>query len=350
MALYISIWLLLLVLSGVYGKSILNNRPLSKIWLFSVFLLLVMIAGGRGLEVGVDTETYYSIYNHTKRFGLTYHIEIGWLYLNYFCSSLELDYNSFLTVVSALTLTPLIFVAKRYNYNPFFVLLIYYSLHIYTGSFNALRQYCALSYVLLAYYYISENKYIWTSIYVILAFLIHKSALISIPILLLVKYITFPSLTTYSLLLLTLYLLGHIVGDSFFSLFLMKYNGYVAEGLYRESSLLASCYSAGVAIFGVYLLSLLNKDDRENPWCKIFACSSLFLVLAFRLEYSTRIYVFLSISQLYFFPYLLSKAKPIISKTHLYYIIILYIFVLFMRMLLLNANGIIPYKNIWLNG
>ena len=344
MIIYFSLWFFIFALSITFNKKKINH-PLS---LYLLLFIMVLIAGGRGLDVGVDTKSYNEIYGDIGKLGVLAYLEPGWNFLNRFIYELNFSFNGFLSIVSILTLVPIFYVSKKISLNPFFSILVYYSLHIYCGSFNAMRQYLALSFVFLSYYYLFQRKYLLVTISTIIAISIHKSTLLVVPVLVLINFFKIPKVKVLLTILITCYVLGLFVGDSFYSLFVMEYGSYVSKGLYRDSSFTATVFSFLVIVFSIMLVMTLDERDRQNFWCKIFIVSSLVMALTFRLQYGSRIYVFFSISEMIFFPYLIYHSKKLKKRT-VSLLLYFYLFVVFMRMILLNANDIMPYDNVWLN-
>ena len=310
-------------------------------------LFMIFIAGGRTINVGIDTDAYLEIYNDIRKNGYLLYLEPTWNYLNIFANWLGLSFNGFLILISFLTLYPIFYLSRKLSINHYLPIFIYFALHIFGASLNVMRQYMTISYILVIYYSFSKRQWIWVIIWSVIIISIHKSNILLIPILFILKYINITSLKWIGIGLLGTYILGCVVNDSFFAFFIMDYSSYIDKGLYRDSSIMATIFSCIVGIFSFWLYTLIPKYKRNTIWCKIFILSLFILLLTFRLEYGARIYILCSISQLFFIPYLI-KTQSTIKEGDFKLIIYSYYSVVFIRMWLLNANGIMPYHNVWL--
>lgn len=306
---------------------------------------MIFIAGGRGLEIGVDTHTYLEIYNDIGSKGYLLYLEPGWNYINIISHDFGISFNGMLIITSCLTLLPVFYLARKLSYNQYIPIFIYFALHIYGASFNVMRQYAAVTYVLLTYFCFSKKKWLWMFLWLAIAINLHKSTILVVPILIVLKYIHLDNSKFVGFCLLCAFALGFIMNDDFFRFFIMDYTSYIENGLYRESSITATFFSLLVSGFSYWLYTLLPVNDRNNIWCKLFILSLFILLLTYKLEYGARIYIMGSISQLFFIPYLLKTQKKV-KSSQLKIIIFSYYAVIFFRMWLLNANDIMPYKNV----
>lgn len=338
------IYLVILILLMAFSSY--EHRYDITYWI--MLILLAVIAGGRGIDVGVDTHTYEEIYQDISDNGYLPYLEPGWNALNIISNWVGLSFNGLLLMAALIMLIPIFYLSKKVCNNPFIPIFIYFALHIYDASFNAMRQYVSLSYVLLAYYHVSDGSWIKTILCLLFAVSMHVSNLLVVPVLVILRRISMPKNETIGLLLVIAFILGSIASDSFFSLFSMKYSSYIDNDyLYRDSSFLAAIFSVMVSGYSFFLFTLLPINKRNTIWCKVYIISLFILLLTYRLEYGARIYVMFSISQLFFIPYLLQsqhKVNPLALKRIVY----CYYTIIYMRMFLHNANEIMPYSNVWL--
>ena len=339
---YLIILLILLVLSLTKDKMITSNR----IFYYGIMICMVVIAGGRGSEVGVDTQAYNLMFKDISHNGYLYYVEPGWNYLNIVASKMSLSFNALITVISLITLLPIFILSKKLTTNPYIPIFIYFALHIYCASFNVMRQYASISYVLLVYYFYDNKKWLKAIIAFFIAISIHKSSTLVLPVLIALKYINFSRIRGLGFYLLCAFIIGSVANDSFFSIFATEYSGYIERGIYRESNAAAFIFAFVVGCFSLWLYTLIPNDKRNTMWCNLYVISIFVLLLTFRLQYGARVYVICSISQLYFIPYLF-KVNRTFTTNSLKLFVYGYYVVVFMRMWLLNANDIMPYTNIW---
>ena len=338
MFLYVLVWLLLAMLSFSRWRH-------SQGALLFVVIVLIFIAGGRALNVGVDTKAYADIFSDIQEVGYLPYLEPGWNLLNILVGKLTSNYNVLLFVVSILTFLPLCkVVIKESESNYIFPFFIYYSTHIYFASFNVSRQYMALSWILLSYYYLFHNRRAKWLLALGVACSIHASSILSLVVIFLVRLKL--QMCHYVVLFIMAFLVGTVLDDSLLRVFAFQYTSYVVNGAYRDSSFVATILTLAMTLLAIIILRTSKKELYVNSWFKIYMFSAIILNCTYKLEYGARIYVLFSIAQLIFFPLYIRNNN--ISNTHgVIGIGVCYFLVLFLRMLLVNANNILPYKNVF---
>jgi hypothetical protein len=177
---YIIILIYLVFLNIISPK--LDKNGILAYW--SVCLALVLIAGFR-YNLGLDTYAYTNDYK-------TYPI-LSKISFNYIKDSiyqpLWILFESTIRTVSKsfyiLQLTLSIFVniivfkiVKRYSFNPFFTILLYYILFYLNLNMEILRESVALCLLLLGVKFINEKKYYKYYLLATIAFLFHESGII----------------------------------------------------------------------------------------------------------------------------------------------------------------------------
>ena len=338
MFLYILIWAILALLSFSQWRH-------SRVILLFVMGLLIFIAGGRAINVGVDTKAYADIFSDIQKTGYLAYLEPGWNVLNIIVGNFTDDYNVLLFIVSILTFIPLYKVIVRESPNFIFPLFIYYSTHIYFASLNVSRQYLALSWVLLSYFYLFHKQWLKWLLAIGFACSIHVSSCLSLVVICL-SWIRLRRFH-YILLLLIAFVFGTILNDDILNMFAFQYSGYVTEGAYRESSFIATILALIMSLLTIIILCTSKDVLYTNNWFKLYMFSAIVLNCTYKLEYGARIYVLFSIAQLIFFPIYLKNNK-LTNYHHVSIIGVCYFLMLFLRMLLVNANNILPYKNIFI--
>ena len=155
--------------------SLLVLKPDSKAGLAVSFVILFAVAAFRGLNVGVDTGvTYlYQFKNHTDvRF-----MEYGWYALRELVAMFA-PYRVHILISALLTLVPLYYYAWRNGKNAAFIILFYFLLYNYCSSLNTMRQFVAISFVLLATLYMDGKRQWLFYVWVVVAATFHTSALV----------------------------------------------------------------------------------------------------------------------------------------------------------------------------
>ena len=174
--LYIGTILLCLILTKV-AKRRESSSPL-----IAVVIILSIIAGFRGPNVGIDTANYIEKFELIKNehFLLAYGLEEGFKYLVFFLLKLFNNYNVIFLIFALIT--NILIMKRLWDFKD--EIDITYAFCIYYVSFffmtmNVMRQFCAIAIIFYYSRLIEKNKYILFSIIVcVTAIFIHQSAAI----------------------------------------------------------------------------------------------------------------------------------------------------------------------------
>ena len=166
--------------------------------LFKIAFILITYIACIHYNFGTDYESYYRIYNEInssfdlKFFSVTedYGIEPLWAFLNLVFSTFGDPIGFFMMVAFLNVVQNLIYYKLINKYvdpkNRWLAMLIYlFSTNFYLLNFSMIRQGFAISIVVLSVIYLLEDKYIKSILLVFIAGLIHTSAFIILPFLLL---------------------------------------------------------------------------------------------------------------------------------------------------------------------
>lgn len=338
MIIYIIIWLGLLF-SSLSGKF---NKYVYFLWL----LVLVFIEGGRSIDVGVDTNTYEDFFKVIGEGEYLAWIEPLWNFLCFFFYRyISIFFPFFLLTVSAITLFNIFYVSCKESPNPFFSIFIFISLHMYTASFNIMRQYLSMSFVFLSWYYIVNDKRKKSYLSLATAIGFHFSSLFAA-----LSLFWFRINLTYKKIMLFMFIsfiFGSIMNERIMGLFTISiFDNFLEEGdVFRDSSFLVIIMSLLQNCLAIYIISNINKEDYKDKWFKLFVLSCIIFNATYMIAYATRLYSVFAMSQIIYFPILLRKViKSRLFLTRL--ILICYLSAQFFRILLSNGNNIIPYENV----
>lgn len=178
-------FLLLFIYISLPSFFFLLNRKRKVSWGQRVFiaLLLFLIVGLRGSEIGSDTGPY-SVSFESGSFAFTTSYEITWIGICSFVKYvLHKDFQWVLLIYSAFTICPVVYVVSRQSKYPLFSLFLYVLFGYYFLAFNIIRQSVAMSFSLLAVYFWIKRHYPLSVVMMITAFLFHRVAIV-VPILL----------------------------------------------------------------------------------------------------------------------------------------------------------------------
>jgi hypothetical protein len=338
MAIYIWIWVISFLLS-LFPKC---SKSLYIIW----GMFLIIVAGTRDIEVGTDTHTYFDIFDTVGETGYAAWVEPLWnltCFITYnFISS---SYNIFLLVVSAITICNYFYVFYKESPFPFLSVFIFISMHIYTGSFNVMRQYYAMSFLFLSWYFFIHNKKVKSIVTLIISLFSHYSTLFSLIFIFWNRF----SLSTkrITFFLFVSFIFGSMMNESILSVFTSSLfaNFLEKDTVFRENSVIMMLMVIAQNALALIVIITTKKEMRENFWYKLFVLSCIVFNATYMVAFAARFYLVFAISQLVFIP-LYMKQVNARHKIMAYGVLWVYMSAQFFRILIPNGNGIIPYKSI----
>lgn len=338
MNIYITIWFALLISSIVWKKSFF---PISLFW-FS----LVIIEGSRGIEVGIDTLNYFDIFNSVGDGNYLIWVEPVWNFVCFaFYNIISTNYTAFLLFVSAVTLYNFFYVLYKESPWPLLSLFIFVSLHMYMASFNIMRQYFSMSFLLLSWYFHVHNKKPQSLLTLAIAILSHFSNLFA----LVIYYWNKISLTKRNIIVFLLgsFVFGSLMNERLLSLFTMSIfeNFLEKDTVFRDNSVVVILMVIAQNIIAIYIANNLKSELYENFWFKMFIFSCIVFNATYMVAYAARFYSIFALSQLVFIPIFLQQIKRK-KRLLVYSVFLLYMSAQFFRILIANGNGIVPYKSV----
>lgn len=170
------IFLLLIIILIFLTLHILYNDQRPPIPIIFSIILLSVISGIR-YDVGVDYMTYKDMYERAlDASNYTYYIEPFWPVLHGVLHSIGGTFTLWLLIVGFLTISGMVYGMNKLSPYFFLSLIIYVGTDLYIESFNAIRQYLAMSIVFVGTPFIFADKYKSFIICVIIAMTCHFSA------------------------------------------------------------------------------------------------------------------------------------------------------------------------------
>ena len=116
---------------------------------FFICMVLLLLAYIRNPFIGTDSPNNYEAFMNISN-GAQLNYGSGYLLYVKAIQIITTNYRVFLIVTATLILAPVFYILKKHEYRSFAVIL--YSLSMYSASFDVLKGYLALSFVLLAAY------------------------------------------------------------------------------------------------------------------------------------------------------------------------------------------------------
>lgn len=179
--------LFIVIILAFMSEKVRNNKKIYNLFIILIFLVLVLFAGLRSKVVGTDTGMYVgrflrlnqdvaTLINNSSR------IEIGYRFLELFAKMISDNYISLLLFIAFVTLYFQIRGIYRLSVNPLISIFVLITFGIYTYVFNGTRQAIAAAIYLYALYYLVKGNFKKYLLWILLAFLFHKSVVLMIPL------------------------------------------------------------------------------------------------------------------------------------------------------------------------
>ncbi len=176
MLLYISLFLIILVLA-VYEIMVFPNTISKKVY-FTIFLILSLLCGLRSYG-GTDFSIYKEYFEGTRSVS---NIEIGFITLIKFFTSLGLSYRVYLLLVSILVHFLFLLLCRKYFKYPLLGFLFFFSMNYLWDFYILQRQIISIMFFLFSLPALVNRK-MWTYfLFCILSLLFHSSAIILFPL------------------------------------------------------------------------------------------------------------------------------------------------------------------------
>ncbi|MCG4861671.1 EpsG family protein [Alistipes onderdonkii] len=355
MEFYIYLALIVLLLSLVKGTD-------NKVVYIGVAFALFFLAAYRSLGVGTDSEAYYTIYyqyaNNDAYVAASDNYktaEFIWLAMLRYFRNAD-NYRGLLVMLAALNAIPLFYALKKQSKWPLFSVFLYIALYFYGNSLNTMRQYAAMSFLLLAIPFLKKGKNKYYLLLMLLATAIHMSALF-VFILVWSIYkanLNFDNKLRYSLIIAVSFIIGMFFTAKFkealepiANLFASSnYEYYLSGDTVNESrNLLSNLGFNLIAIFMLYI----NKD-ANNIYFKLYILGVIMVNLLAGLgAFSGRVASYFSLMQIVAIPNLLYLIKKSLQKYLYIVIFIVYGLSIYIYYLSKNLSEIVPYSNIFFN-
>ena len=174
----------MLIITIFFAYFAVKNKKNKKVYFGFSFLASMpfVIVSAIRYDVGNDFLNRYSqAFTHIANGGYVSTYEYGFYLLNKACTLITHN-PQIIFIVTTLIINLIIFyLIFKYSDNPILSILIYFFGAFFFESMNGVRQYVAMSLLLLAFPLVKKNKFILTAILCIIAYFIHNiSALVSL--------------------------------------------------------------------------------------------------------------------------------------------------------------------------
>lgn len=330
-----------------------------------IFIWLFLVAALRGSGVGAD---YYSYKRYYTAFSnmefhdiLRFSMEKGYILLNKFIGTFKLDYQWLLAICSFMSLFGVVLFI---NDNSEFIatsLWLYICMGYYQSTFNRLREAIAISFVLIAYRYVTEKNLKRFLLFIFIAAMFHYTALVA---LLIYPLMQIKIKRQYIIFLIGMLVLVFIFRERLFNLAvnISKLFGYIDRYFGRDMSgeggNLLVVYSLLFIIISllIFLYSTSEKERYKDILSSnqmIYICSILtvvFQTLALTFAILNRIAAYFAIPMFILLPNLIKQRFEVKSQFAIRLAIMSISLIYYIYIMSLGTSGTIPYTsiiNIW---
>lgn len=354
--------LFIILLTGSFLEVFDSKRQrVARIIYYLVFSILFLLSFLRW-ERGTDWGGYYDYFTHIYDLDFSSNFENGFILLNYGVHTLSGSYTVLLFVMAALQYF-LISKSIRYlSVYPVMSLLCYFA--VTKGGIFFVRQYIALAILMYAVRFVIERKVYRFLLMVILACMIHRTAILFVPV-----YFLFDrkiKIRYYVMALLVLIPVAIHVSKVFDSLSTglvnsiieNKINNYInksADGeMYGIELSKSAILIRGVAKRGFILLLYFLFMRRELVANRVtrgifniyFFGTCLYILLTPLSEQLSRVCLYFDIFDIFLFPLLLCRQKRW-NKLLFFGLIVAFSFIRLHSSIELRRELFIPYKSVF---
>lgn len=320
-----TIYIVLLIAIFLYGlilRTNLNKKYIEIIFLFLSFFSFTLVLGLRGNSVGEDTSTYMNIFYYCQNIPLSRIFTLHSLKIPYFTQSsysntIEIGFFAWCKLIGLFTnnaqvflfctagITCFLFAKFIYDNcseDVFFPTIIFLCESPFMNSFNLAKEMMACAVALQAFKLIRESKFFKALVVLIIAFLIHNTAITTLAILIVVvlfKRENKRSLFNVAAIVALLLPVVTIRAQTSVTKFFPEYSNYYTHNYYQNSLGIGSIILISIEMIGIIYMYM--KKFRISGSAEV---SVLTLIsIAFQI-FGTKIVMFFRLA-IYFRAYLL---------------------------------------------
>ncbi len=325
----------------------LSKREISlkKLSFVFVFLTLGFFSAFRD-GIGID---YVSYIMHIERIaiGLPNHMEPGFQYLAKFIMYITKDPRMVIGAASIITSFFYVSAIYKQSNNIKFSIFLFLTWGYYFFTFNTIRNYLALSIVIYSIIYLFDRKHYKFILGILIASLVHKSALICLPF----YFIASKKINkqTYILIVIAsilLFFLKDLLRDVAFW-FYPQYEGTVYDS--GRVSVFNILKSSVVLFYGILYYAKIKSDIKLRTYFNLNFFSLIIYTSLYWLPEISRVGFYFNIASIFLIPnltILINKRDRMIINLVIYSFSMI-IFVLLMRSFYDPTIKLLPY-NSWL--
>lgn len=241
-----------------------------KILLIILFVIVGFRAAFRSSTIGNDTYMYIKIFSVCQRLTsindalnseLRFTVELGYMFLNWFCSRIYPHYQTILIVSSIIIYVGFYRFIVKYSNAFLLSFVLFFCLRFSDDAMCIIRQSIALAIILKSYDYIKYREFKKYLVCFVIAFLVHKSSIAFFP----AWWICKMNLTKSTMLLLLsgsiIVMFAVMVGNQYVFMLMGDYYTYMSTDYnYVASSKIAPMIN--LLMYSLMLLFCRNKYKK----------------------------------------------------------------------------------------
>lgn len=370
---YIVVFCLVIIFTYISDKELKKNKKILGIFFIILSILIMSIlAAIRNDDVGKDISAYVMPqFEWAKLFDFDKYItignvEYGFKVFVYVVTMLFGDYHWILFFLQLIVCTNIyIFAYRQRNDLSMSMVILIYLMLCYNDTLTMMRQYVALSFILLSIMFLLEKKYLKTLILFFIAVLFHTTAMVSIIIYILIlmnksNKITESSKKYLNILAIALFLVclifyRQIIYFLSYKLPILptKFYAYFTSSYYLEESNISNfmlIFKLG-CIFVEFIFMKFYKKSDKFFLILLLIDFGIYLISAKLTTISRLGYYFYYPSILYVMPQLkkiLKKDRYNLISINLIFVVVLCVY-WYYNFVLYNGGGTMPYASDILN-
>lgn len=324
---YIMIMAMLITYIMVKLIPIKNKNQLFLLMSFGeIFIILILRTPISDMVTYVQSFKNLSLLSFSELMRLDW--EKGYLILNKVIAIISNNERVFIIITSFIGLIgPYIFI-KKYSNNYLLSLVIYIGLNFLTIQYYLIRQSIALTFVILSIEAINNRKLFKFIIYICIATLFHKSAIIFL-IIYILSVMKIKKIYTYGIFVITFIFREQIsrffVGFSDYSVYFSD-NSATLSGMKMLVLLIMCDIIMGILKHYEKKSKIISEDKCEIILNRMYVTAIFFQILALNTSMMARIVMYFSIALVILLPNNIMKVKNIYLKLTCYFIVFIAIF------------------------
>lgn len=327
----------------------MRKENYDNIFLIVSFLLLCIVSSLRAEHIGTDTANYIHKFLVIQATDFSYIFDLvryekGYVLLNKVISYISSNSQLIIAATSFITLLLIFIGIKRSSKNKVLSIYLFITLYYYFISFNAIRQYIAIGFILFAYNSIVKRNFIRYLLLILIASSFHQLAIVLLPLYFLYGIkMNLKKIIYISGCFLILLFSFEAVLSFFFSVF-PGYAYYQGTDYLEGGGVLTSLISGSILVFGL-LVGSRGKADKEFDFLLLVALFSFLVsVMSTQVILFNRLNYFLEIFNIFFIPYIISMVTNKKNRM-LYYFIVCSVTLIYCSVRLIEGwHRVTPYS------